>query len=189
MNDAERLEAEYRSRLVKAAGAVREMRARLDRLERERTEPIAIVGLGCRFPGGADAPESFWRLLVEGRDAVSRVPTARMEQGYRPAEGNTWGAFLSDVTGFDAAFFGITPREAAQLDPQQRLLLEVAWEALEHAGIAPDRLSGTDTGVFAGMSTSDYLLLGTAAGAGSQNAYTGTGTAHCFGPGRISYHL
>ena len=106
-------------------------------------EPIAVVGIGCRFPGDVAGPESFWRLLVNGEDGITEVPADRwdVDAFYDPdpsAPGRMttrWGGFLSDVDGFDADFFGITPREATAMDPQHRILLEVAWEALEHAGI------------------------------------------------------
>ena len=122
-------------------------------------EPVAVVGIGCRFPGGVTGPESFWRLLVDGEDAITEVPADRWDADafYDPdplAPGRMttkWGGFVSDVAGFDADFFGITPREAAAMDPQQRMLLEVAWEALEHAGIPPDSLGGSRTGVMMGV--------------------------------------
>ena len=108
---------------------------------------MAVVGIGCRFPGGVVGPEGYWALLANGGDAISEVPADRWDADafYDPdplAPGrmtSKWGGFLSDVAGFDADFFGISPREAEAMDPQQRVLLEVAWEALEHAGIAPDR--------------------------------------------------
>ncbi|MGP3985839.1 type I polyketide synthase [Streptomyces sp. 3N207] len=181
MSGGEDIETRYRSRLVKAATALRELEERTERLQRERTEPIAVIGMGCRFPGGADDPEALWHLLSEGTDTVSERPTQSAVDAVR------WGAFLSGTDAFDAAFFGISPREAERLDPQQRLLLEVAWDALEDAGVVPRRLSGTDTGVFVGMSTNDYLLL--SAEAGARDGHTGTGTTHCFGPGRLSYTL
>ena len=114
-------------------------------------EPIAVVGIGCRFPGDVSGPESFWNLLVEGRNAISRIPADRWDADafYHPDPltpgrmTTKWGGFVPDIAGFDAEFFGITPREAAAMDPQQRMLLEVAWEALENAGIPPDSLSGT----------------------------------------------
>jgi amino acid adenylation domain-containing protein len=129
-----------------------------------RREPIAIVGIGCRFPGGANTPDAFWELLRDGVDAVREMPAGRWnaEAFYHPdpdAPGKTYvrhGAFLDDVRGFDAEFFGITPREAARLDPQQRLLLETSWEALEHAGLSPDTLGARPTGVFIGAMSTDY---------------------------------
>ncbi|WP_197504952.1 polyketide synthase, partial [Mycobacterium sp. E3305] len=116
-------------------------------------EPVAVVGIGCRLPGAVAGPESFWQLLVDGRDAVGEVPADRWDadEFYDPdpqAPGRMttkWGGFVDDVSGFDADFFGITPREAVAMDPQQRMLLEVAWEALEHAGLPPDSLSGSRT--------------------------------------------
>ncbi|MEU4896298.1 beta-ketoacyl synthase N-terminal-like domain-containing protein [Streptomyces sp. NPDC044780] len=190
MSDHQDIEATYRSRLLKAATALREMEKRIERLQRRDSEPVAVIGMGCRFPGGADRPESYWRMLSEGTDPVSARPArspADGEAAGAPLPGAEWGAFIPDTDTFDAAFFGISPREAAQMDPQQRLLLEVAWEALEDAGTVPQQLAGSDTGVFMGMSTNDYLLLSNEAGA--RDGYTGTGTTHCFGPGRLSYVL
>jgi acyl transferase domain-containing protein len=171
----------YRSRLVKAASALRSLEAEVARLTRQQSEPVAVIGMGCRFPGGVDDPESFWTLLSDGVDAVSERPVRATDDAART------GAFLPAVDGFDAAFFGIAPREAAALDPQHRLLLEVAWEALEDAGVVTERLAGSRTGVFVGMSSNDYLLL--SARSGAMGAYAGTGTAHCFGAGRLSYLL
>ncbi len=148
--------------------------------ESAATEAIAIVGMACRFPG-AENIEAFWRLLRDGVDAVREVPPGRREAPAR-------GGFLQQVDGFDAHFFGISPREAAQIDPQQRLLLEVAWEALEDAGHAPDRLGGTRTGVFVGISNSDYALLQFNAAA-SPDAYAGTGSALSIAANRLSYLL
>ena len=155
---------------------------------------IAVVGLGCRFPGGADSPEAFWDLLVSGRNAVTEIPADRWDADayYDPdpdAPARTYarhGAFIDHVRDFDAALFGITPREAASIDPQHRLLLETAWHALEHAGIAPDALRGTPTGVFIGMQGSDYERLATR-GAYSTDAYSATGFAPNFAANRISF--
>jgi hypothetical protein len=130
------------------------------------TEPIAVIGLGCRFPG-ADGPRAFWDLLRDGVDAITEVPPDRwdVEDFYdpRPATPGKMptrrGGFLRQVDRFDPHRFGIAPREAARMDPQQRLLLEVAWEALEDAGLAPDRLAGSQGGVFVGVSSSDYARL------------------------------
>ncbi|MET0621646.1 MAG: amino acid adenylation domain-containing protein [Pyrinomonadaceae bacterium] len=151
--------------------------------ERDEPEPIAIVGIGCRFPG-AENVEAFWRLLRDGVDAVTEVPPGRWEIDPRGVVRR--GGFLKNVDGFDAHFFGISPREAAQIDPQQRLLLEVAWEAIEDAGYAPDRLGGTRAGVFVGISNSDYAQLQFGAD-GGPDAYAGTGSALSIAANRLSY--
>jgi acyl transferase domain-containing protein/thioesterase domain-containing protein len=183
-------------RLREAVIALKELRTERDALARARTEPIAIVGMACRFPGGAVTPDDFWRLLEGGEDAVAEVPAGRWRldpDGVSPSDPASravrWGAFLEDVDLFDAHFFGITPREATSLDPQQRLLLEVAWEALESGGQVPDRLSGTRTGVFLGINTNDYALLCGAFEPGKQDIYAVTGNGHCFPAGRLSYTL
>ncbi len=137
-------------RLKQAVLAVQEMRARLAAMEQARHEPIAVIGLGCRFPGGADTPEEFWQLLRDQVDTITDIPADRwsLDDYYDPdpnAPGkivSRYGGFLRQVDLFDARFFGIAPREAESLDPQHRLLLEVAWEALERAGIPPDTLGG-----------------------------------------------
>src|SRR5262249_33265208 len=138
--------------LQKAFVVIRQLRAKLDRLEQAGTEPIAVLGMGCRVPGASD-PEAFWELVRDGRDAITTIPPERWDAAvyYDPEPGRPGkmytrhGGFLDQVDHFDAAFFGISPREAASMDPQQRLLLEVAWEALEHAGLAPTRLAGSAT--------------------------------------------
>jgi phthiocerol/phenolphthiocerol synthesis type-I polyketide synthase B len=127
-------------------------------------EPIAVIGLGCRFPGGVHGPEEFWQFLSEGRSAVSQMPADRWapfddgsaEIAETLARTTQWGTFLDDVAAFDAEFFDISSREAVKMDPQQRMLLEVAWEALEHAGIPPSSLRRSQTGVFAGACYTDY---------------------------------
>ena len=159
-------------------------------------EPVAVVGIGCRFPGNVTGPESLWRLLLDGEDAVGEVPADRWDADafYDPdpaAPGRMttkWGGFVSDVAGFDADFFGITPREAEAMDPQQRMLLEVAWESLEHAGIAPDSLSGSRTGVIVGMSSWDYTIVNIEHRA-EIDAYLSTGNPHSAAVGRIAYLL
>ncbi|WP_078750282.1 phthiocerol type I polyketide synthase PpsB [Mycobacterium tuberculosis] len=159
-------------------------------------EPVAVVGIGWRFPGDVDGPESFWDFLVAGRNAISTVPADRWdaEAFYHPDPltpgrmTTKWGGFVPDVAGFDAEFFGITPREAAAMDPQQRMLLEVAWEALEHAGIPPDSLGGTRTAVMMGVYFNEYQSM-LAASPQNVDAYSGTGNAHSITVGRISYLL
>jgi len=156
-------------------------------------EPLAIVGIGCRFPG-ASGPEAFWRLLCDGVDAIREVPPERWDARlyYSPAAGaagrmNTrWGGFLDDVDRFDASFFGIGSREAVHMDPQQRLLLEVTWEALEDAGLPPSGLAGSRTGVFVGIGSSDYAAL-VAQRPAAVDAYAATGGALSIAANRISY--
>jgi acyl transferase domain-containing protein/acyl carrier protein len=161
----------------------------------ERSAPIAIVGVGLRMPGGANDLESFWQVLVEGRDTLRPIPTDRfdVEAMYDPdpeAKGKTYvrhASLLDDVASFDAGFFGISPREAEPMDPQHRLLLETAWNALEDAGVRPDQLKGSDTGVFVGVAPSEYASYrGKSA---NEDAYALTGTALSFAAGRVAYHL
>jgi acyl transferase domain-containing protein/NADPH-dependent curcumin reductase CurA/short-subunit dehydrogenase/acyl carrier protein len=173
------------------------MQARLDASERARREPIAVIGMSCRFPGGANSPEEYWALLRDGRDAIREVPTDRwdIDDYYDPdpkAPGKTtarWGGFLDQVDEFDPRFFGITPREAITLDPQQRLLLEVTWEALERAGYAPDTLSGTRTGVFVGITTNEYSQLMRVGRPEFSDVYSATGNALNAAAGRLSFVL
>ncbi|MBE1494533.1 polyketide synthase 13 [Amycolatopsis lexingtonensis] len=148
--------------------------------DRRRTDPVAVVGLGCRFPG-ADGLEEYWDLLRTGRDAVRTAPPGRWSADAAPVV----GGFLDDVAGFDAEHFGITPREAATMDPQQRMLLEVTWAALEHAGIAPSSLRGSRTGVFTGIATHDYGHLTMSGGA--PDLWTATGAAGSIAANRLSY--
>ena len=155
--------SDRRSMLQNALEAIERLQSRLDAAEAARHEPIAIVGLGCRLPGGVVDARSYWELLSAGRDAVSEVPAERwnVDAYYDPdptcvTKAHTKaGGFLDDVFGFEPGFFGMSPREAAGLDPQQRLLLEVAWEALEDAAIPADRLEGSRTGVFVGITSTD----------------------------------
>ncbi|MDC0712645.1 amino acid adenylation domain-containing protein [Stigmatella sp. ncwal1] len=156
-------------------------------------EPVAIIGLGCRFPGAKD-PRAFWKLLHDGVDAITPVPPGRwdIDAFYDPdpaAPGKMstrWGGFLEQVDQFDPQFFGIAPREVTTMDPQQRLLLEVTWEALEDAGQAPERLGGTKTGVFVGMSSYDYYTL-LCRDTRNIDAHVGTGNTNCIAANRISY--
>ncbi len=181
--------ADRKALLQNALQAIDELQAKLDAVEQARTEPIAIVGLSCRFPGGANSPEDYWQLLCDGVDAVREVPADRWSAG-DGLEGTVWyGGFLDNIDKFDPQFFGITPREAATMDPQQRLVLEVAWEALERAGIAPDKLNGSQTGVFVGITTNDYSQLAKAGGPDQLDVYTATGSALNAAPGRLAYTL
>jgi len=181
-----------------ALTAIRKLRAKIDELQRAKTEPIAIVGLSCRFPGGVTDGESYWKLLVERRDAVHPIPPERydVEALYDPdpdAAGTTysrWAGLVDGVDLFDEEFFGISPREAAQTDPQQRLFLEGVWTALEHAGIAPARLRNSATGVFVGVTTGEYAKLHDRDVALEDvSAYAGQGLANNAIAGRVSHIL
>ena len=160
------------------------------------TEPIAVIGLGCRFPGEAAGPEAFWQFLWGGRSAVGEVPPDRWsafddgspEVGAALARTTRWGSFLTDIDAFDAEFFDISSREAVKMDPQQRLLLEVAWEALEHAGIPPSSLRRSQTGVFAGACYTDYGYLA-ALDLTGVDAWTNPGGALSIIANRLSYFL
>jgi len=187
------------SPLKQALLAVEEMSSKLAQVERKQTEPIAIIGMGCRFPGGANNPELFWQLLQHGVDAMQEVPSQRwdIDAYYDPnpdTPGKMYtrqGGFLDvGVDEFDAEFFGLAPREVMSMDPQQRLLLEVSWEALEKAGIAPSKLIGSQTGVFIGINTSDYSQLHVNSEDNTQlNAYFFTGNTASVAAGRLSYIL
>ncbi|HEU4625135.1 MAG TPA: beta-ketoacyl synthase N-terminal-like domain-containing protein [Steroidobacteraceae bacterium] len=177
---------------------VRELRRRLAAYEAERHEPIAIVGIGCRLPGGIVDANGLWQLLSGAVDAVTEVPSSRWDadrlfDADPDAAGKMYtraGAFVADVDRFDPYFFGIPPREAACMDPQQRLLLEVAWEALEDAGCDPSRLAGSDSGIFVGIGSHDYALLQARANALADiDAYFASGTTHSVAAGRLAYFL
>ena len=174
-----------------------ELKEKLDAAQAGRSEPIAIVGMGCRFPGEADTPEAFWTLLRGGVDAIREVPRDRWDidalfdpNPETPGRmSSRFGGFLAHVDRFDAGLFGISPREAVSMDPQQRLLLEVAWEALENSGQAPDALGGSPTGVFVGVCNSDYYQLLGRQGLGSIDLYRASGNAASVVSGRLSYVL
>jgi acyl transferase domain-containing protein/acyl-CoA synthetase (AMP-forming)/AMP-acid ligase II len=148
-------------------------------------EPIAIIGIGCRFPG-ADGPSAFWQMLCDGTDAVVDASENRWSAESSVNMTSRAGGFLDHVDRFDAKFFGISPREASRMDPQQRLLLEVAWEALEDAGQVPDDLAGSRTGVFTGVSANEYQHL-TLSRPDLIDAYSGTGTSMSIAANRLSY--
>ncbi len=154
--------------------------------------PVAVIGMACRLPGGIDSPEQLWEALLRGEDLVTEVPADRWdadeyfdaERGVPGRSVSRWGAFLDDVGGFDAAFFGLDETKAAAIDPQHRLLLETSWEAIEQAGMAPTSLAGTSTGVYLGLSHDDYTPITLDA-----DAYGFTETAACMASGRVAYSL
>ncbi|MFH9612750.1 SDR family NAD(P)-dependent oxidoreductase [Streptomyces pratensis] len=185
------------SYLKRVSADLHQTRQRLREVETQDREPIAIVGMSCRFPGGVTTPEEFWQLVHEGTDAIGDFPGDRgwdVDALYDPdpdATGKTYstrGGFLHDAAGFEPDFFGISPREALAMDPQQRLLLEVSWEALERARIAPDSVHGARVGVFAGTNGQDYRDL-LARMPHDSEAALGTGALAAVISGRISYAL
>src|SRR6266480_2885143 len=161
-------------------------------------ERIAIIGVGCRFPGGVSSKDALWQLLVEGREGIVEVPSDRwnVERYYDSQPGVAGktiakrGGFIDGIDQFDPQFFGISPREAPYVDPQQRLLLETAWEAIEDAGIVLDFERGTDIAVFVGISHNDYQVIqGTPWDSAGITAHSPTGSAHSIAANRISYCL
>jgi acyl transferase domain-containing protein/NADPH:quinone reductase-like Zn-dependent oxidoreductase/NAD(P)-dependent dehydrogenase (short-subunit alcohol dehydrogenase family)/acyl carrier protein len=184
--------------LADALATIRSLRQRVQALESVQREPIAVIGMGCRLPGRIDSPEKFWSALESGSDLIEDIPADRWDRDayYDPnpqALGKVCtrrGGFIERPDLFDARFFRISPREAMFMDPQQRLLLEISWTALEHAGIAPDRLYGSNTGVFMGVSSVDYAtLLAQQASDALFNPWLGTGLSQSALSGRISYAL
>lgn len=178
--------------------AIQQLKAKVAALENAQAPPIAIVGMGCRFPGGASDLAAYWQMLDSGTDVIREVPADRWDiKALYDADPEVpgkmysrYGSFLDDVDKFDPAFFGISPREAAYLDPQQRLLLEVTWEALENAGVVPAHLAGARVGNFVGIGINDYGMFKSYTEAFSDaTPYTGTGNSLAFAAGRLSYVL
>lgn len=189
---------DYRTLLLEAWQEMQQMRLELESLTAQADTPIAIIGMDCRFPGGANSPETYWELLQNGIDAITEVPPDRWDWAtyYDPdpdAPGKLYsrhGGFINQVDQFDPQFFGISPREAIGLDPQQRLLLEVSYTALERAGQAVERLRGSQTGVYIGISFADYAKLSLHSGDLSRiDAYSSLGNTHSIAVGRLSYVL
>ena len=192
LNKVEKLTPLQQSFLV-----IEELESKLDALKSSRSEPIAIIGMGCRFPGGASTPKRFWDVLKNGVDTITEVPKDRwnLDDFYdsdpeSPGKIYTHhGGFIDLLDQFDADFFGISPREVMHLDPQQRLLLEVTWEAIEYALINPAELNGSQTGVFVGICSNDYNQRLLAQNPEKIDAYVASGNSHSTASGRISYTL
>ena len=188
---------DLREPLVEATKKLKALRDHVDDLERRAHEPIAIIGMACRLPGGIDSPERLWRLLDEGRDAIEPFPASRwnadeLYSADSDEPGKTYctrGGFVHEVDRFDAAFFGIAPREAERMDPAQRLALECVWEALERAAIRPADLAQSQTGVYLGTVYSDYEPWGGRLGMAGMDGYGFTGRDGSVLSGRISYTL
>src|SRR3569833_1254000 len=199
MTEERHMDTEQRLRdyLKRATVDLRQARRQLKEAEERAGEPIAVIGMGCRYPGGARSPEDLWRLVADGTDAVGDFPSGRgwdAAARYDPdpdRHGHTYttqGGFLDAADRFDAGLFGISPREALAMDPQQRLLLEVSWETLERARIVPRSVRGGRTGVFGGLMVQEYASRFAHPPAGFEG-YLGNGSAGSLASGRIAYTL
>ena len=188
---------DHRDLLRSALETIERMQAQMNAAERAKAEPIAVIGMSCRFPGGSNSPEDYWALMRERRDAITEIPKERWDHSaYVRIDPETaaktppqFGGFIDGIDQFDPGFFGIAPREVSTMDPQHRLVLEVSWEALERAGYAPDRLVGSLTGVFIGITATDYSQIVRDADSTRLDVYFATGNAHNAAAGRIAYLL
>lgn len=189
---------ELEGALRKSYTVIQQLKKQLADAEQRSPEPIAVVGMSCRFPGGANTPEAFWQVLASGADTVREIPGDRWAWRHffnpDPRVAGTHyvrhGSFLDQVSDFDPEFFGISGREADALDPQHRLLLEVSWEALERAGMAPQQLRHSQTGIYVGIGQNDYAQLRLFGGRPERiSPYDGTGSSFCFSAARLSYVL
>jgi len=180
---------------IKLAYAIEQLKSKVEIVD---AEPIAIIGVGCRFPGNANDTESFWNLLMNGVEATSKIPESRwhIDDWYDPDPDvsakmySRHGAFIDSVADFDAQFFGISRKEASNMDPQQRLMLEVAWEGLENANHAPDSLYGSDAGVFVGICTYDHAIVQSKNNfKHTVDAYYASGNLLNVAAGRLSFAL
>jgi phthiocerol/phenolphthiocerol synthesis type-I polyketide synthase D len=188
-----------RAIITDALRKIDDLTARLEIAEKADLEPIAVVGMACRLPGGVNTPADYWRLLRDGVSGVVRVPDNRWDADAYFSDDHTQPGTICNREGgfitswqpdqFDAEFFGISPREAAAMDPQQRLLLEVAWEALENAGVTPKSIRNTQTGIYVGLTTYDYSLMAAKALPKEVDPYVPFGSASNFAAGRLSYFL
>jgi phthiocerol/phenolphthiocerol synthesis type-I polyketide synthase D len=188
-----------RAIITEALRKIDDLTARLEIAEKSDTEPIAVVGMACRLPGGVDSPAQYWQFLKDGGNGVIRVPANRWDADAYYSDDHTRpgticnreGGFLTSwqPDQFDAEFFGISPREAVAMDPQQRLLLEVAWEALENAGVTPEAIRNSQTGIYVGLTTYDYSLIAAKAPPEEVDPYIPFGNASNFAAGRLSYFL
>ncbi len=173
---------------ARLALAVRKLRGEREDLALLASDPIAVIGMGCRLPAQSDSPEAYWKALTERRNGIVEMPESRWPDRGTLDAAQRLGGYLEAIDGFDAEYFGIAPREASQIDPQQRLLLEVVWEALWDAGLEPESLAGTKAAVFVSLYNNDYGRM-QFSDRSALGAYAGIGTAHSIAAGRVSYLL